>query len=707
MLQLQELNDKQYEAVTAEKGPLLILAGAGSGKTKALTYRIAHLIEDKNIPAHRILAVTFTNKAASEMKERLHMLIGSEADFVWMGTFHSIAIRILRRHAEDAGFRKDFTIYDSYDQRTLIKQCIQETGLNIEKYPPKMVKSIISKAKSQMIKRSEYHEYLEDTFHEVYRLYEKKLQDAFAMDFDNILLNLADLFEKHPDILKMYQDKFDEILVDEYQDTNRIQYHLVHELSKEKGNIIVVGDVDQSIYGWRGAEIRNILEFQRDFKNAKVVKLEQNYRSTKNILKAANTLIENNPNRPPKNLWTEGVEGEKIVIFHGDSDSMEADFIVSDIERKRSQGISLQEMAILYRTHAQSRLLEEKLRYHEIPYQMVGGTEFYQRKEIKDVLAYLRVLTNERDDISFERILSVPKKGLGDKFIETIRRISDTESISLYEATQLALEEGILSARYEKAAGAFITIFEDLKEELEESDVYEVTRKLLHESGYMKMLEESKNTEDQSRLENVGELLNDVLVFSQNNAGTLEDYLVNVTLMSEVDDFEDQRAVTLMTLHSSKGLEFNHVYLAGLDDNIFPSFLSKDDPNGLEEERRLCYVGMTRARESLVMTRANRRMRFGQLQYMEPSVFLEELPEDVIRVEGTKKKSPIQMSRSFLKPEPVSDSYSPGDKVQHQKFGEGVVLNFNTEDRVIEIIFTKVGVKKLHIDYAAIKKVMQ
>ena len=320
---------------------------------------------------------------------------------------------------------------------------------------------------------------------------------------------------------------------------------------------------------------------------------------------------------------------------------------------------------LMYRTHAQSRLLEEKLRYHEIPYQMVGGTEFYQRKEIKDVLAYLRVLTNERDDISFERILSVPKKGLGDKFIETIRRISDTESISLYEATQLALEEGILSARYEKSAGAFITIFEDLKEELEESDVYEVTRKLLHESGYMKMLEESKNTEDQSRLENVGELLNDVLVFSQNNAGTLEDYLVNVTLMSEVDDFEDQRAVTLMTLHSSKGLEFNHVYLAGLDDNIFPSFLSKDDPNGLEEERRLCYVGMTRARESLVMTRANRRMRFGQLQYMEPSVFLEELPEDVIRVEGTKKKSSIQMSRSFLKPEPVSDSYSPGDKVQH------------------------------------------
>lgn len=702
---LRELNDKQYEAVTTEKGPLLILAGAGSGKTKALTYRIAHLINERSIPAHRILAVTFTNKAASEMKERLHDLIGDEAGFLWIGTFHSIAIRMLRQHATEAGFRKDFTIYDSYDQRTLIKQCMQELGMNLEKYPPKMVRSIISKAKSQMIHKEDYVHYVEDYFQEVYRLYEKRLADADAMDFDNILLNVAELFRKHPEVLEKYQSKFDEILVDEYQDTNRIQYHIVHELSKVKGNIIVVGDVDQSIYGWRGAEIRNILEFQKDFKDAKVVKLEQNYRSTKTILNAANALIENNPNRPPKSLWTEGRRGDKIIVYHGDSDSMEADFITADIEKKRAEGIPLNEIAILYRTHAQSRLLEEKLRFREIPYQMVGGTEFYQRKEIKDALAYLRVLVNERDDISFERILGVPKRGLGTKFVETIRKIADVENISLYEATQLALEEEVLSTRYANAAKGLIDLFENLKESLVESDIYEVTRKLLDQSGYIRMLEESKATEDASRLENIGELLNDVLVYSQNEAGSIEEYLVNVSLMSEVDSFEDQRAVTLMTLHSSKGLEFNHVYLAGMDDNIFPSFLSKDDPQGLEEERRLCYVGITRARESLVMTRANRRMRFGQLQYMEPSIFLEELPKETVKVQGSTKKSPIQMSQTFLKREPVGEHFSPGDRVLHHKFGQGTVINFKEDERTVEIVFESTGIRKLHIDYAPIKKV--
>lgn len=701
-MDFKTLNKEQYEAVSAEKGPLLILAGAGSGKTRALTYRIAYLIRERGVHPGQILALTFTNKAAMEMKERLYELVGTSAQGIWMGTFHSIAIRILRMHYTEIGFSKDFVVYDAQDQKTLITQVMKELNMDTEKYPPKMVRSIISQAKSQMVSFNEYRQYLEEYFHEVYLRYEARMRAAEAMDFDNILLHLVTLFHDHEAIRRTYAERFYEVLVDEYQDTNRVQYHLVHQLTQDRHNVVVVGDVDQSIYGWRGADIRNILEFQKDFKGATVIKLEQNYRSTKNILEAANAVIEHNKKRPPKALWTDAESGPKIILYHAGTDQEEAEYIVSDIYNRMREGVPLKEMAILYRAHAQTRLFEERLRYYDIHYQIVGGLKFFDRKEIKDVLAYLRVLVNPKDDLSFLRALSIPRRGLGDKFIEELSRISRGEELSLYEAAHFGLDNVLFSARQAGSLKAFLDLYEPLREQLEQVDAYEAVRRLLDTSGYMKMLEDSRLLEDQSRLDNIGELLNDVLVYTQTENGSLDDYLIKVSLLSEVDEMDEKDAITLMTLHSSKGLEFPYVYLSGMDDNIFPSFLSKEEVDGIEEERRLCYVGFTRAKKRLVLTRADRRYRFGQLQLMNPSLFLAEIPKELLEEKGVHKKSAFQETIPFLKMDPLQKStqFQVGQKVHHQSFGEGIVLSFDPQSKIIQILFDASGLKKLHTDYA-------
>lgn len=701
-MDLSTLNREQYEAVTAERGPLLVLAGAGSGKTRALTFRIAHLINNRQVFPSQILALTFTNKAAQEMKERLHDLVGSGASSIWMGTFHSIAIRILRSHFAEVGLSRDFVIYDGTDQRTLVTQVMKELNFNTEKYPPKMVRSLISQAKSQITRLSEYREYLDDFFHPVFERYEQRMKDAEAMDFDNILLHLARLFDQHEDIRQYYAKKFQEVLVDEYQDTNRVQYHIVHQLTRDRGNVVVVGDVDQSIYGWRGADIRNILEFQKDFPGARVIKLEQNYRSTNHILQLANAVIENNKNRPAKHLWTDQGDGDKVILYHAETDQEEAEFIVQDITQRMQSGTPLKDIAILYRTHAQSRLLEERLRYWGHAYQIVGGLKFYDRKEIKDVLAYLRVLVNPKDDLSFQRIIGVPKRGLGDKFMEDLGRIARGEDISLYQAAQYGLENDLFTARQRNTLEGFIAIFEQLKADAETADAYEITRRILIDSGYQKMLEDSQQLEDQSRLENIGELLNDVLAYSQKENGSLEDYLVDISLLAEVDEMDDQPSVTLMTLHSSKGLEFPYVYLCGMDDNIFPSFLSKEEADGLEEERRLCYVGFTRAMNQLTLTRADRRFRFGQSQYMTPSPFLDEIPMERVEVIGKAKPHAFTNTIPFLKMEtPKSNAdFHAGMHVTHPKFGKGIIASYDKASKVLKIVFDNGEIKQLHSDYA-------
>ncbi|WP_459130116.1 ATP-dependent helicase [Guggenheimella bovis] len=699
-MDLSTLNEQQRKAVEAEKGPLLILAGAGSGKTRVLTYRIAHLIEDLGIFPSRILALTFTNKAAREMRERLEKLVTTGPSGTWMGTFHSIAIRILREHHDRIGFIKDFVVYDTADQNTLMKQVLQEMNVNLEKNPAKTVRAIIGQAKSQMLHFSEAHEFLDDIYLEAFELYEKKLRASEAMDFDNILFFLVKLFEENPDVLSYYQDKFHEVLVDEYQDTNRIQYHIVHLLTSGKGNLVVVGDADQSIYGWRGADIRNILDFKKDFPGATIIKLEQNYRSTKPILEAANGVIVNNPERLKKTLWTDKDEGDKVAIYEAQTEEEEAEFIANDISMLIERGIPTEDMAILYRTHAQSRSIEDKLRFRHVPYQIVGGTKFFDRKEIKDLLAYMRVLVNPKDDISFLRALDLPKRGLGDKFIDTLRKISLVEDISLYDSALLGIKNGDFTTRQHNAIKAFIDLFEEKRETLETADVYDTVRELIEGSGYIKMLEESKALEDKTRLENVGELFNDVLIFSQSEGLGLDEYLAKVSLMSEVDSFEEKKMVTMMTLHSSKGLEFPYVWLAGLDDNIFPSFLSKEEPNGLEEERRLCYVGITRAMKRLVLTRADKRFRFGQLQLMSPSIFLDEIPSEVKVDLSEKRRSGFTNSLPFLKRVTTDAEYHAGERVKHPKFGEGVVVSFDQSAKVVQVVFDSGDIKKMHIDYA-------
>ncbi len=704
-MNLQLLNERQREAVLAEKGPLLILAGAGSGKTKTLTTRIAYLVEERGFLPDSILAITFTNKAAKEMKKRLRLELGLDANKIWMGTFHSFALRILRLHAEKIGYTPNFIIYDSYDQKQLVKSCIEELGLSSDYYPSASVKSIINNCKSKMIRFDEYSKYLDKDYIDIYELYEKKLRSSDSMDFDNIILNLVKLFEDNKDILNYYVDKFSEVLVDEYQDTNRLQYHLVNLLTKKKGNLVVVGDDNQSIYGWRGADIRNIMEFKKDYKKANIIKLEQNYRSTKRILAAANELISNNKNQHKKELWTDLDEGDKVVYYDASSDREEARYVVKTIRKEISKRTRLEDIAILYRTHSISRVFEEALRKEGIDYQIIGGQKFYDRKEIKDILAYLRLIVNNKDDISFLRVVNEPKRAIGKTTIEKITNYSLEHDISLFEALELMVENAELPKKSLAGASEFVSIIKAC--DTDELDAYDIVSRVVNSSGYIAMLEAKKSIENSTRIDNISELVSDIKLFTSEESSTLEDYIANVSLISDVDTIDESKAITLMTIHSAKGLEYKIVFLVGFDDNIIPSYQSKDSSTKLEEERRLCYVAMTRAMKKLYITRAKRRMKFGSLMYHSPSEFISEIPVDLL----DEINVPESLDREFgfnsyqkqlQSKEKNENKYYVSQTVRHDKFGLGKVVSYHDETKIIVIAFEEGGVKKLHVDFAPI-----
>ncbi len=710
-MNINELNEKQKEAVLAENGPLLILAGAGSGKTKTLTTRIAYLVEKKGVDPSSILAITFTNKAANEMKHRLRKELGVDANSIWMGTFHSIALRILRKYADKIGYTKNFIIYDTYDQKTLIKKCIEELNLTGDMYDVKAVSSAISKTKINIKRFNEYSKYIDNDYLDIYKLYQKKLKTNDSMDFDNIILNLVKLFEENVDILNYYVDKFNEVLVDEYQDTNKLQYHLISLLTKKKSNLVVVGDDNQSIYGWRGADIRNIIDFKKDFKNAKIIKLEQNYRSTKKILRAANEVIKNNKNQHKKNLWTDLEDGDDIVYYDASSDREEAQFVVKTIRKEISSRTRLEDIAVLYRTHSVSRVFEEAFRKEGIDYQIVGGLKFFDRKEIKDILAYLRLIVNIKDDISFLRVVNEPKRKIGKTTIEKINNYSLENNISLFEALEEMINNDMLPSRSLDGAKEFVDLIKSY--DIESLNAFEIANDVVSSSGYIKMLNDKKSVENNSKIENIGELLSDIQIFVSEEGTTLYDYISKVSLISDADTIDNSKAITFMTIHSAKGLEYKIVFLVGFDDNILPSFQSKDSENQIEEERRLCYVAMTRAMENLYITRAKRRMKFGNLSYYTPSEFFDEIPKDVLneinvpesldREFGFNEYQKTINEKDDDLVENNTNKYKVSQNVSHIKFGRGKVVSYDANTKIIVVAFENNGVKKLHVDFAPIK----
>ena len=634
MIDLALLNPQQRLAVETTGGPLLVLAGAGSGKTRVLTYRVAKLIED-GVPPWKILAITFTNKAAKEMAERISKLAGAQAAEVWVSTFHACCARILRRDIEKLGYKRQFAIYDEDDRLTLIKSILKELNLSDKEYPPRQVRAVISDAKNRMLTPAEWLKDAGDNFRnkhlsEVYARYEDGLRGNNALDFDDLLLKTLELLASQPPVLDYYRNRFDYILVDEYQDTNAAQYELVRLLAGEKRNLCVVGDDDQSIYGWRGADIRNILDFEKDFPDAKVVKLEQNYRSTANILDAANQVIAHNRGRKEKALWTEAGEGEKITLYRALDERDEAAYIAA-MARREAQRYGAGQVAVLYRTNAQSRVLEEAFVRSGTAYRVYGGLKFYDRKEVKDLIAYMRALVHPDDDISPRRIINEPKRAIGDSTVEALLEYGRENELSLLSAA-LDVDNVPLSTRAATAVRGFAEMMIDLTEALYEQKPSEFLDTLLEKTGYARQYEAAPSDENTARLENIEELRGAVTDFERlNPEGGMTDFLENVALMTDLDGMEEQRgAVTLMTLHAAKGLEFDAVFLAGMEENIFPISRALMDEDQLEEERRLCYVGITRARKKLYLSCAHTRMLYNARNANEPSRFLSELPPRVL-----------------------------------------------------------------------------
>lgn len=629
------LNKEQYEAATTVDGQVLILAGAGSGKTRVLTYRIAYMLDEKYINPYNILAITFTNKAAGEMKERVKKLIGERADSMWISTFHSTCVRILRREIDKLGYKKDFTIYDSYDQKALIKQCIKELNVNDKDLTDMEILSKISKAKDDLITPTQYKRSNESNFKlnkvaDLYLLYQKKLKDNNALDFDDLISKTVELFLKNPEVLDFYQNKFKYIMVDEYQDTNKVQYELVKLLANKYKNICVVGDDDQCIYQWRGADIRNILDFEKDYSACKVVKLEQNYRSKGNILDAANNVIKNNAERKSKVLRTEAEGGEKIKVYRSYSDSDECDFVASKIEELiKEKSLKYNDFAILYRTNAQSRGFEEKFIKRAIPYKIIGGLKFYDRKEIKDILAYLKFINNNADTVSLRRIINVPKRSIGDATVEKVAQFSLDTDIPLYDCLLDAENISTLTARNTSSITKFTDIMEELISMERQFSVSMLIEEILEKTGYVKELKNSKDPEDESRIENIKELVSAAVDFENGNEEdkSLSAFLEKVSLVQDVDNIDgEQDVVTLMTVHSAKGLEFPVVFMVGMENGIFPGQASLNNEKDMEESRRLCYVGITRAKDILYMTSAEIRRVFGKTVSYAQSDFIAEIP---------------------------------------------------------------------------------
>lgn len=733
---LENLNDKQQEAVRCTEGPLLVLAGAGSGKTRVLTHRIGYMLE-KGVSPWQILAITFTNKAAKEMKERLTAMIGEDVEDMWVSTFHASCVRILRRDIEslNLGYGRNFVIFDTSDQQTVIKEAIKAMGLNDKNFPPRAVLSQISSAKNRMQSPEEFAaenaaDYYKSRIAEIYKRYQQALKDSNGLDFDDILMLTVMLFEKCPEVLSYYRRKFQYILVDEYQDTNPVQYRLVRLLAAEHQNLCVVGDDDQSIYKFRGADIRNILDFEKDFPNTTVVKLEQNYRSTGNILEAANAVIAHNTGRKEKRLWTAEGKGEKVRVIEANDERGEARAIAEVIRQLRGlERRNFSDFTILYRMNAQSRVIEETFLHEAIPYRVYGGLRFYDRKEIKDMLAYLRLLQNPHDNISLKRIINEPKRNIGATTISQLESVSEQAGRSLFDVMSHAEEYPELSKLSGKLR-PFVTLIESLRGKAASLGLTELAKAVMDETGYMSMLMANDVVENRTRIENLKELLTVTEEAEKAEEGaTLESFLEGVSLNADIDNFDDAAdAVNMMTLHSAKGLEFPVVFLVGMEENIFPSSRSSAEEEEMEEERRLCYVGVTRARERLVLTHTFSRHMFGQTMYNPCSRFLKEMPKELL--EGLSEKTQrtathtqstprpslltTQASR-YTNPDSVAhisnksgvdiSSYKVGQTVSHVRFGTGLILSISPmgSDAKLEIAFEKVGTKQLMASYAKLK----
>ena len=633
---LKGLNDKQYEAVVNTEGPCLVIAGAGSGKTKVLTHKIAYLIGEKGAKPWDILAITFTNKAANEMKERIANLVGDIAKDIWMGTYHSICVRILRRFIDRIGFDSSFIIFDTSDQRTLVKACMRDLAIDDKLFNDRSVLSEISNAKNEMLEPEQYKarsngDFRKEKIATVYELYQKRLKENNAVDFDDIINYTIKILMENPDILEYYANKFKYVLVDEYQDTNKAQFTLVTLFASKYGNITVVGDNDQGIYSFRGADISNILNFERDFPGTKIIKLEQNYRCTGNILKAANSVIKNNEVKYKKELWTENEEGNLPKVYQADNEYDEATYIVTEIEHlKREEYYKYSDFAILYRMNTQSRAIEDILRRENVPYKIVGGLKFYERKEIKDIIAYLRLIQNSADNLSLKRIINEPKRGIGKTSLDKVEAIAEQNETSMYEvikhADQYGLNRVFLNSR------EFVNVIEELKDKKDQLVISELIKTTLKKTGYTKALEDENTIEAENRIENLEEFLTVAIEFEEEYAeNSLSEFLEGITLSSDIDNVEEtEDSVTLMTLHSAKGLEFPVVFLVGMEEGIFPGYKSISEPKELEEERRLCYVGITRAKEHLYLTCSKQRTIFGSTSYNPVSRFLKEIPEDLL-----------------------------------------------------------------------------
>ena len=761
------LNDKQKEAVLATDGPCLVIAGAGSGKTKVLTHKIAYDIES-GIKPWNILAITFTNKAANEMKERIEKLIGDAAKDLWMGTFHSICVRILRRYIDRIGYKTDFVIFDTSDQKTLIKECLKTLKVDDKIFTDRGVLSEISNGKNEMLEPKAYGvkyagDFRKKTIAEIYELYQRRLRENNAIDFDDIINFTIKILSENPDVLDYYTEKFKYILVDEYQDTNKAQFTLVSLLASKYGNLTVVGDSDQGIYSFRGADISNILNFERDFPGTRIIKLEQNYRCTGNILKAANAVIKHNENKYDKKLWTENEEGHLPCIYCGEDEYDEGRYIVEQINHlKTEEYYKNSDFTILYRMNAQSRAIEDILMREGIPYKVIGGLKFYERKEIKDIIAYLRLIHNSADNLSLKRIINEPKRGIGKTSIEQIQEISDKTGNSMYEIIRNAQEYGL--TRVFSNSRDFIEQIEYLKSKKDELKTSDLIKETLNKTGYTKALENENSVEAETRIENLEEFLTVAIEFEEESAdNTLAEFLENITLSSDIDGMEDQDdLVTLMTLHSAKGLEFPVVFLVGMEEGIFPGYKSIGEPQALEEERRLFYVGITRAKQYLYLTCAKHRTIFGSTSYNQVSRFVKEIPEELLEgyaevverksvdkeefkdygyrwsygkgqtvktfkmseedksavaktigEQGTKSEYQYRTAESFLNSIKQNNQthdvdlskYQVGQRVYHKKFGEGTITKLEQEsnDVKVDLEFDKAGHKRLMAKFAGLE----
>ena len=760
---LKGLNDKQYEAVVNTEGPCLVIAGAGSGKTKVLTHKIAYILQEKNVKPWDIIAITFTNKAANEMKERIAGLIGDNLNDMWVGTFHSICVRILRRFIDRIGFESSFIIFDTSDQRTLIKNCLKDLGIDDKLFSDRAVQSEISNAKNEMLEPEQYTikaqgDFRKEKIASIYSLYQKRLKENNAIDFDDIINYTIKILMENPDILEYYSNKFKYVLVDEYQDTNKAQFTLITLLASKNGNITVVGDNDQGIYSFRGADISNILNFERDFPGTKIIKLEQNYRCTGNILSAANAVIQNNEVKYKKKLWTENDTGNLPKVYSADNEYDEATYIVEQIEHlKREEYYKYSDFAILYRMNTQSRAIEDILRRENIPYKIIGGLKFYERKEIKDIIAYLRLIQNTSDNLSLKRIINEPKRGIGKTSLEAIEEISNTNGISMYQVIKDADKYG-LNRVYLKSR-EFINVIEELRQKKADLKISELIKLTLNKTGYTKSLEDEKTIEAENRIENLEEFLTVAIEFEEEIAeNSLQEFLEGITLSSDIDNIEEEEdSVTLMTLHSAKGLEFPVVFLVGMEEGIFPGYKSIAEQKELEEERRLCYVGITRAKENLFLTCSKKRTIFGSTSCNPVSRFLKEIPQELLdgyddafgsnntetfedsgyswtygnkgtvktfkvnqnepivaSASSNKSSYNFRTAESFLNSLTKSNKndsnldlqkYKEGQRIYHKKFGEGTINSIEPEgqDLKVDINFDKVGHKRLMAKYAGLE----